>query len=162
MSEAATFERVDFAASPIAPSHMDTSDFFHSPVDRIAAFAQVQLHLYRQDVRLQDNFLALQTDALAGPRANSGNHRVNNHLHTWAIQSADKLNRLRPRRKIKADVLLCWDPYFCRQTDVVAWSLVSFPMYLDDLFRSPVGRTAAFSKMQQHLHRRDTQFGARL
>jgi hypothetical protein len=111
-------ERVDLCTSPIAPFHMYTKDLFHSPADRIAAFAEIQLHLYRQDVSLQDYFMALQMDTPAGPRANLGNHHASNQLRSWAIQAVDKVSQLRPRRKIKADVLLCWDPYFCRQTEI--------------------------------------------
>ena len=35
---------------------MDIDDLFHSPADRIAAFAEMQLHLYRHDASLQDYF----------------------------------------------------------------------------------------------------------
>ena len=43
---------------------MDIHDLFQSPASRIAAFAEMQLHLYRHDVRLQDYFEPLQLDTL--------------------------------------------------------------------------------------------------
>ena len=96
---------------------MHIKDSFHSPSERMTAFAESQLHLYRQDVSLQDYFLPLQNDTLATPRASSSSLRSNGRFRTWAIQGADKVSRFPPHRTIKADLLLCWDPYFVRQTE---------------------------------------------
>ena len=96
---------------------MFISDSFHSPLERITTFAESQVHLYHQDVSLQDYFLPLQLDTLTHPRANSGSLRANGRFRTWAIRGADTVSRFSPHRKIKADVLLCWDPYFVRQSE---------------------------------------------
>ena len=96
---------------------MDIDDLFHSPVGRIAAFSQMQLHLYRHDISLQDYFVALQLDTLTSPRVNSRDQRASSRLITWAIHGADKLSQLRPRRKIKTDVLFCPNPDFSRKTE---------------------------------------------
>ena len=50
-------------------------------------------------------------------RAKSGDRRASNRLLTWAIQGADKVSRLRPRRKIKTDVLFCPNPDLRRKTE---------------------------------------------
>jgi hypothetical protein len=96
---------------------MYIDDLFHSPVGRIAAFAEMQLHLYRHDTSLQDYFEALQTDTQTSPRVQSRELRASNRLVTWAIRGADKVSQLHPRRKIKADVLFCPTPYFVRKTE---------------------------------------------
>jgi hypothetical protein len=96
---------------------MDIDDLFHSPGSRIAAFAEMQLHLYRHDVSLQDYFLPLQMDTLASARVNSRDQEASRRLITWTIRSADKVSQLSPRRKIKTDVLLCPAPYFTRKTE---------------------------------------------
>jgi hypothetical protein len=96
---------------------MQIDDLFRSPVDRIAAFARAQIHLYRQDVSLQDYFLALQLDTLTTPRLTSGDLHATNRLITSAVQSIDSVSRLRARRKIKTDVLFCPVPYFARKAE---------------------------------------------
>jgi hypothetical protein len=110
--------RVGVSPSPASSREMFTSDFFQSPLDRIAKFGQTQVHLYRQDVTLQDYFMALQMDNPAAPRATLADLRANTTLKSWAIQKADKVSRLRNQRTFKADVLLCWDPYFSRRTEI--------------------------------------------
>ena len=112
-----TIEHNDVASSPFAPIHMDVDDLFHSPVGGIAAFAQMQMHLYRHDISLQDYFLPLQSDAFVSRRANSGDHGAFNRLITWAIQGADQVSQLRRRQQIKADVLFFPIPYFARKTE---------------------------------------------
>jgi hypothetical protein len=97
---------------------MYIDDLFHSPLGRIAAFAEMQLHLYRHDTSLQDYFEALQLDTLTSPRANSREQRVSSRLVSWAIDGADKVSQFRPRRKIKTDVLVCPNPdNFARKTE---------------------------------------------
>jgi hypothetical protein len=96
---------------------MDIDDLFHSPVGRIAAFSQMQLHLYRHDIGLQDYFEPLQLDTLTSPRVSSRDRRASNRLIAWAIHGADKFSQFRPRRKIKTDVLFCPSPYFSRKTE---------------------------------------------
>jgi hypothetical protein len=97
---------------------MDLHDLFRSPEgSRLQAFAQMQLHLYRHDVSLQDYFMTIQSDTLASPRASSGDRRaVNRHIE-WAILAADRVSQFGPRRRIKADVLVCPVPYFDRKTE---------------------------------------------
>lgn len=102
---------------PLIPMHMDLDGLFHSPVDRIAAFAKIQLHLYRHDVSLQDYFMMLQLDTLITPRANFRGQRTSSRLINWAIHGADKVRQFCPRRKIKTDVLFCPMPDFGRKTE---------------------------------------------
>ncbi|MGD0222970.1 MAG: hypothetical protein ABSF71_11585 [Terriglobia bacterium] len=96
---------------------MDIHDLFQSPGSRIAAFAEMQLHLYRHDVRLQDYFEPLQLDTLTTARARSGDRRAFNRPLTWAVRAADKIGRRRSRRKIKTDVLFCPNQDLRRQTE---------------------------------------------
>jgi len=96
---------------------MNIDDLFHSPLDRIKAFSEMQLHLYRHDISLQDYFLPLHLDTLTRPRLNSGYQRATSRFFTWGIYGADKLSQLRPRQRIKADVLFCPNPYLDRKTE---------------------------------------------
>jgi hypothetical protein len=96
---------------------MDLDHLFHSQARHISAFAEMQLRLYRHDVTLQDYFLPLQMDTLARPRASSLDRSNPNRLVDWSIRGADRVSRIYPRRKIKADVLICPMPYFDRKTE---------------------------------------------
>ena len=102
---------------PVVPIHMDIDDLFHSPGSRIAAFAQMQLHLYRHDISLQDYFMMLQLDTLTSPRANSRDQRTFSRLTKGVIHGADTVSQIRPRRKIKTDVLFCPMPDSSRKTE---------------------------------------------
>jgi hypothetical protein len=102
----------------VDPFRMDTEALFHSPGGRVAAFSQVQLHLYRHDVTLQDYFMMLQLDMLGDPRANLRDQRAPGRLARWAVRGADQLARHHPRQKVKADVLFCPMPYFSRKSEV--------------------------------------------
>src|SRR3981081_4201817 len=97
--------------------NMDIHDLFRSPGSRLAAFSQIQLHLYQHDVSLQDYFMMLQLDALTSPRVSSRNQGVSRRLINWAIHGPDKVSQFRPRRKIKTDVLFCPMPDFARKTE---------------------------------------------
>lgn len=99
-------------------SYMDIGDFFRSPSDRIAAFAQIQLHLYRRDACFQDYFEALAWDTLIGPRANLPQRSLSERIINGAIRYAGRAARGRPRQKIKTDVLFCPNPGFGRKTEV--------------------------------------------
>ena len=102
----------------MAPMHMDVNDLFHSPKDRITAFSQMQLHLYRHDIRLQDYFEPLQLDTLISPRVQCHDHRVSGRLMSIALHSADKVSQFSQRQKIRTDVLLCPNPdSFNRKTE---------------------------------------------
>jgi hypothetical protein len=105
------------ASSPFVPLNMDIDDLFHSTAGRIAAFAQMQLHLYRHDISLQDYFLPLQLDTGTSPRFKSREQRASSRLISLAIRGSDAVGQLRPRRKIKTDVLFCPIPYFERKTE---------------------------------------------
>jgi hypothetical protein len=96
---------------------MDIHDLFHSPGDRLAAFSQMQQHLYRHDATMQDYFLPLQSGTLTSPRVNSHNQYVSSRFVAYAIYGADKVSQFRPHRKIKTDVLFCPMPYFGRATE---------------------------------------------
>jgi hypothetical protein len=96
---------------------MHIDDFFHSPKGRIAAFAEMQLHLYRHDISLQDYFLPLQLDTLSSPRVKSREQHGSSRLLSLAILGADKVGQFGARRKIKTDVLFCPIPYLERKTE---------------------------------------------
>src|SRR5580704_13917772 len=96
---------------------MYIDDLFRSPADRIAAFSDMQLHLYRNDSSLQDYFLALQWDSEINVGVIPRDQRASTRLINLAIHAADKVSRLRPRRKIKTDVLFCPIPYFERKNE---------------------------------------------
>jgi hypothetical protein len=96
---------------------MYIDDLFHSQSSQIKAFSEMQLHLYRYDVSLQDYFMMLQLDTLISPRANSRDQPTSRRLINWAIRGADKFSQFRPRRKIKTDVLFCPMPDFSRETE---------------------------------------------
>ncbi len=96
---------------------MEIDGLFHSPEDRIAAFLQTQVHLYRHDKSLQDYFLPLQMDPLRGPRSTTRARRTSSQLSSLAVRSTDWVSRRRQRRRIKTDVLFCPIPYFERKTE---------------------------------------------
>jgi hypothetical protein len=96
---------------------MYIDDLFRSPAGRIAAFSEMQLHLYRHNVSLQDYFQPLQLDMQNAAGAATRDQRASSRLITMAIHAADKINQLRPHRKIKTDVLFCPVPYFERKTE---------------------------------------------
>jgi hypothetical protein len=96
---------------------MYINDLFRSPVGRIAAFSEMQLHLYRRDISLQDYFLPLQLDTQNTAGVNPREQRASSRLITLAIRAAAKVSHLRPRRKIKTDVLFCPIPYFERKNE---------------------------------------------
>ena len=102
---------------PSVPTCMDINDLFRSPGDRIAAFAQMQVHLYRHNPSLQDYFRPLQSGTLTSPIVNFRDRCASSGFVNWAIHGADTISRLGPRRKIKADVLFCPVPYFARKTE---------------------------------------------
>jgi hypothetical protein len=110
-------ERYGVSTSPMVPIPMYIDDLFRAPVDRVAAFARAQVHLYRHDVSLQDYFMALQTDTLTKPRLTSSDLHATNGLIKSTIQSFGRVGRLRARRKIKAEVLFCPVPYFARKAE---------------------------------------------
>jgi hypothetical protein len=96
---------------------MKIDDLFHSPGSKLAAFAQLQLHLYRHDPSLQDYFEPLQLDTLTSPRVKSADRSTINRFISWGIRGADRFSQFRPRRTIKTDVLLCPNPDFSRQAE---------------------------------------------
>jgi hypothetical protein len=97
--------------------NMDIDALFHSPERHLADFAEVQMHLYRHDIRLQDYFMMLQMDTPAGPRVHSRNRRSSMQLVNRAIKGIDTISSLRSHRKLKADILFCPMPDFTRETE---------------------------------------------
>lgn len=95
---------------------MKLDGLFCSPVNNISAFAEIQSRLYREDVHLQDYFLALQF-AMRSAEGGSRAQDVSNRFMNWAIQTADSVGRFQSRRKFKCDVLYCPHPYFERKTE---------------------------------------------
>jgi hypothetical protein len=96
--------------------HAEVDDFFGAPAGRVSEFLQKQLHLYREDVRLQDYFLMLQLDTGDNPHT-AGRQRASHRLLDWAIQRADQVSQSRRRKTIKADVLFCPMANFTRKTE---------------------------------------------
>src|ERR1017187_888999 len=90
---------------------MDLNGLFQSPAKHVAAFAEMQVHLYRHDKSLQDYFHPLQLDMLTSRREQSDGQRSSGTLVTWAIQGADRISQLGSREKIKTDVLFCPIPH---------------------------------------------------
>src|SRR5208283_4471642 len=106
------------SSSPLLTTDMDLHDLFRAPKGSwLEAFARMQLHLYRHDASLQDYFMMLHSETFAGPRASSRNRQAVSRYIEGVIQVADRISRFRPRRRIKADVLLCPMPYFDRKTE---------------------------------------------
>lgn len=96
---------------------MYIDDLFHSSGGRIAAFAEMQLHLYRHDTSLQDYFEALQLDTRNSPRVKPRGRSVSSTLLSSMVRGADAVSHFRPRLRIKADVLFCPSPHFARETE---------------------------------------------
>lgn len=96
---------------------MNIQDFFHSSADRIAEFAEVQTLLYRHDAALQDYFLPLQLDSLTGPRINLAAVREPERIVSSVFRGADMVTRLRAKKTLKADVLLCPNQDFSRRAE---------------------------------------------
>jgi hypothetical protein len=99
------------------PGPMDIHDLFHSPKDRIAKFAEAQVHLYRHDVSLQDYFHALDMSMLYDQDAVPNDRPSINPLAARSFHAADKATRALKPRKIKTDILFSPTPYFGRKTE---------------------------------------------
>jgi len=97
---------------------MDIDDLFHSQQDQIAKFAEIQVRLYREEVSLQDYFLALDLEVFDGPRTVHSGRTAVNPLLAWTFHAADKTIRVFKSRKLKADVLFCPTPYFDRPSEI--------------------------------------------
>ena len=96
---------------------MEIHNLFHSPKKRIEEFSEMQVHLYRHDIKLQDYFLQLQMDTLTSLRATSDDRRATNPMAKWAIGVADRISQIRRPQKIKTEILFCPMPYFDRKTE---------------------------------------------
>lgn len=96
---------------------IDVQDLFRSSEDRIAKFAEMQVHLYRQDASLQDYFLALNLNMFYGGGSIPNGQTPINSLVAWSFHAADKASRIRKPRRIKTDVLFCPMAYFGRNTE---------------------------------------------
>ncbi len=96
---------------------MDIARLIQSPATHIAAFAEKQVLLYREDIRLQDYFEILQLDQPAASRANIHDQLASNRFFATALKAAGKATRARQRGKIKVDVLIVPSPYFSRKTE---------------------------------------------
>jgi hypothetical protein len=97
---------------------MDVDDLFHAPESSIAKFAEMQVHLYRHDVSLQDYFHALDREVFSGPRNRLSARAPSNSLVTWSFRAADKTSQVLKSRKIKTDILFSPTPYFGRKTEI--------------------------------------------
>jgi len=97
---------------------VNIEDLFHSPQDNIKRFAEMQVHLFRNDVSLQDYFHALDADTFVGPRSVPGGRVSINPFLAWSFLAVDKATQIFKPRKIKTDVLFSPTPYFGRKTEV--------------------------------------------
>ena len=94
---------------------MEISELFRSPSDHIVDFFRAQVQLYREDPALHDYFMALQHNGLVkAPAALNG---VGARSRSFPVRIADRVSRIRGRRKLKANVLVCWNPHFGRPTE---------------------------------------------
>jgi hypothetical protein len=100
------------------PGQMDIHDLFHSPADQIAKLAEMQVHLYRNDVSLQDYFQALDREVLDGPRSVPSDRASINPLAALSFRAADKAIQILKPRRYKTDVLFCPTLYFGRKTEI--------------------------------------------
>ncbi len=96
---------------------MKIDHLFHSSADRISAFLQAQLHLYRHDPSLQDYFMMLQLDSLKGPRGKSSSRSVSDRFVKSGVWTSERVNRFRGVQKLKADILFCPMPDSSRKTE---------------------------------------------
>ncbi len=78
----------------------------------------MQVHLYRQDVGLQDYFQALDMEMFNGPRNAPVIRAAAGSLVSWSFHAIDKAARSLGSRRYKADILFCPTPYFGRKTEI--------------------------------------------
>lgn len=96
---------------------MDVHDIFCSTVDTIAKFAEMQVHLYRNDVSLQNYFHALDEGMFYGLRARPDVRTPLSPLLAWPFHGAYKASQILKPARIKTEVLFCPTPYFSRKTE---------------------------------------------
>jgi hypothetical protein len=97
---------------------MDIDDLFHAPQSSIAKFAEMQVHLYRHDVTLQDYFHALDREMFSGPRNSLSVRTPFNSLVARSFRAADKATQVLKSRRFKTDILFSPTPYFGRKTEI--------------------------------------------
>ena len=98
---------------------LNISDLFYSPQDNLARLAEMQVHLYRQDVSLQDYFYALDIDVFGRPRGQGSPQPSINSFKAFPLRALDKAARVvKSRRRIKTDILFSPTLYFGRKTEV--------------------------------------------
>lgn len=97
---------------------MDIDDLFHSPQNNIARFAEMQVHLYRHDVTLQDYFHILDNEVFVGSRHAPGVLRPTNPLLTWSFRAANKAVQILKSRRFKTDILFVPTLYFGRKSEI--------------------------------------------
>ena len=78
----------------------------------------MQVHLYRQDVSLQNYFQALDIDVFSRPRDSISPRTSINRFKAWSFHAADKATRIVKSRRIRTDILFAPTPYFGRKTEV--------------------------------------------
>jgi hypothetical protein len=102
----------------IKPGRMDIHGLFHSPKDRLAKFAEAQVHLYRNDVSLQEYFHALDLNMLYDQDVAPNDRPPINPLVAWSFHAADQATRVLKPRRIKTDIVFSPTPYFGRKTEI--------------------------------------------
>src|SRR5580658_4388641 len=103
--------------SKTKPGQMDIHDIFRSSQDTIAKFAEMQVHLYRHDVSLQNYFHALDAGMFSGVPSSPSDRAPINPFLALPFHGADKASQILKPRKIKTEVLFCPTPYFGRNTE---------------------------------------------
>jgi hypothetical protein len=116
MNESVGLESPEISVANSNELSTQVDDFFHAPGGRVYEFLQKQLHLYRNDIRLQDYFTMLQLDMAEKSHINL-RQRASHRVLDWAIRRADQVSGYRRRETIKADVLFCPMVNFTRKTE---------------------------------------------
>lgn len=102
---------------PLKSGKMQVQDLFFSSKDTIEKFAEMQVHLYRNDVGLQNYFHALDAGMFYASADRVVKRSPVNRITAWAVHCADKASQSPKPRKFKADILFCPTPYFGRRTE---------------------------------------------
>jgi len=97
---------------------MDIDDLFHSPQNNVARLAEMQVHLYRHDVALQDYFRALDNEVFVGSRHAPSVLRATNPRLTWPFRAANKAAQILRSRRFKTDILFVPTLYFGRKSEI--------------------------------------------
>ncbi len=97
---------------------MYVDDLFRLRTDRVAKFAEAQVHLYRHNASLHDYFHALDFNVFYDQNGGSYNPPSVSPLALWSFRAVNNASRIFKPPKIKTDILFCPTPYFGRKTEI--------------------------------------------